>query len=71
MQIGSALRSSGLELLGSGLGSVSNAALLNSIGELMKAIVPGKLIIHAEPVPLTQVGAAWNGTTTDRVVFTM
>jgi len=68
---GSALRSSGLELLGSGLGSVSNEALVRSIGELMKAIVPGKLTIRTEPVPLTQVGSAWNGTTTDRVVFTM
>jgi NADPH:quinone reductase-like Zn-dependent oxidoreductase len=67
----SALRSSGLELLGSGLGSVSNEALVKSIGELMKAIVPGKLIIHTKPVPLTQVGSAWNGTTSDRVVFTM
>jgi NADPH:quinone reductase-like Zn-dependent oxidoreductase len=68
---GAALRSSGLELLGSGLGSVSNEALLKNIGELMKAIVPGKLTIHTEAVPLTQVGAAWNGVTADRVVFTM
>jgi hypothetical protein len=36
----------------------------------MKAIVPGKLTIYTEAVPLTQVASAWN-TTTDRVVFTM
>jgi NADPH:quinone reductase-like Zn-dependent oxidoreductase len=68
---GATLRSSGLELLGSGLGSISNAALLKSIGEMMKAIVPAKLTIHTEPVPLTEVGSVWNSTTTDRVVFTM
>jgi NADPH:quinone reductase-like Zn-dependent oxidoreductase len=53
------LRSSGLELLGSGLGSVSNAGLLRSISGVLNAIVPGKLQIDAEPVPLADVSEAW------------
>jgi NADPH:quinone reductase-like Zn-dependent oxidoreductase len=70
MQAG-ALRSSGLELMGSGLGSVSNAALLGAIGELMKAIVPGGLTISTEAVPLREVGSAWSNGSGDRIVFTV
>jgi NADPH:quinone reductase-like Zn-dependent oxidoreductase len=70
MQAG-ALRSSGLELMGSGLGSVSNAALLGVIGELMKAIVPGGLTISTEAVPLREVGSAWGKGSGDRIVFTV
>lgn len=66
-----ALRSSGLELLGSGLGSVSNEVLVKNIGELMKAIVPGRLKIAAQAVPLTQVAEAWSSKTADRIVFTL
>jgi NADPH:quinone reductase-like Zn-dependent oxidoreductase len=66
-----ALRSSGLELLGSGLGSVSNEVLVKNIGELMKAIVPGKFKIAAQAVPLTQVSEAWSSKTADRIVFTL
>jgi NADPH:quinone reductase-like Zn-dependent oxidoreductase len=66
-----ALRSSGLEMMGSGLGSVSNEALVRNIGEMMKAIVPGGLRVQTDAVPLVQVESAWNGKTADRVVFTM
>jgi NADPH:quinone reductase and related Zn-dependent oxidoreductases len=66
-----ALRSSGLELLGSGLGSVSNEVLVQNIGELMKAIVPGRLKIAAQAVPLTQVAEACSSKTADRIVFTL
>lgn len=66
-----ALRSSGLELMGSGVGSVSNEALVRNIGEMMKAIVPGGLRVQTDAVPLVQVESAWNGKTADRVVFTM
>ncbi|GGG73764.1 quinone oxidoreductase family protein [Edaphobacter dinghuensis] len=66
-----ALRSSGLELLGSGLGSVSNEVLVKNIGEFMKAVVPGKLKIAAQAVPLSQVSEAWSSKTADRIVFTL
>jgi NADPH:quinone reductase-like Zn-dependent oxidoreductase len=66
-----ALRSSGLELMGSGLGSVSNEALVRNIGEMLKAIVPAGLRVQTDAVPLGQVESAWNGKMADRVVFTM
>jgi len=66
-----ALRSSGLELMGSGLGSVSNERLVNSIGEVMRAFIPKGFKISAEPVPLVQVGKTWGSKTGDRIVFTI
>lgn len=65
----SALRSSGLTLMGSGLGSVSSAGLLRSIGGVMNAIVPGKFQIEAEAVPLSEVESAWNRDTSGRIAF--
>lgn len=64
-----ALRSSGLKLMGSGLGSVSFAGLIRSIGDLMRAIVPGKFKIEGEPVPLSEVEAAWNRDSSGRIAF--
>ena len=66
-----ALRSSGIELTGSGLGSVSNVALIRVIGELMRAIIPAKLQVQAEAVPLERVETTWTTDTAGRVVFTL
>lgn len=66
-----ALRSSGLELLGSGLGSVSFEDLVKNIGEFLKAVVPGKLKIDAQAVPLTKVAEAWSSKTAGRIAFTI
>ncbi len=65
------LRSSGLELLGSGLGSASHAAIVASVGEVMNAVEPGKLTVDAEPVPLADVAEAWGQRTERRIVFTV
>ena len=65
------LRSSGLELMGSGLGSVSNERLVNAVGEVLRAIIPKGFKISAQPVPLVQVAGAWGSKTADRIVFTM
>jgi len=65
-----ALRSTGLEVLGSGLGSVSNAGLLRSISGVLNAIVPGKFQIEAETVPLADVTEAWTRASAKRIVFT-
>lgn len=65
------LRSSGLEIMGSGLGSVSHEGLIQSIGELMAAIVPAKFEILADAVPLTEVERAWASDSGGRIVFTM
>jgi len=66
-----ALRRSGLELMGSGLGSVSHEGLIRSIAGLMKAIIPGKFKIDAEAIPLEQVEQAWTAPGDRRIVFTL
>jgi AcrR family transcriptional regulator len=66
---GAALRSSGVELIGSGLGSVSHAALLRCISDLMRVAVPARLHISAEPVKLSEVEAAWVRPAAERIVF--
>lgn len=68
---GGALRSSGLELMGSGLGSVSHPRLVGVIGDLMKAVAEGALTIETETVPLAEVETAWNRATDRRLVFTV
>jgi NADPH:quinone reductase-like Zn-dependent oxidoreductase len=56
---GSALRSSGLEILGSGLRSVSNATLLESIGEMLRWARVAGLSIDIATAPFSDVGKAW------------
>lgn len=64
------LRSSGLELSGSGLGSVSNEGLVQIVGKLLRAAGPAGFRIDATPVPLAEVERAWNSPSADRIVFT-
>ena len=64
------LRSSGLEMSGSGLGSVSNEGLVQIVGKLLRAAGPAGLRIDATPVPLADVEGAWNSAAADRIVFT-
>tara|TARA_R110000868_G_scaffold10904_3_gene52816 strand:+ start:7647 stop:8603 length:957 start_codon:yes stop_codon:yes gene_type:complete len=67
-----ALRSSGLELMGSGLGSVSNAALVRCIGELLDAVAKADLHVEAIAKPLAQVETVWtDNSLAGRVVFTL
>ncbi len=61
-----ALRSSGLELMGSGIGSVSRQDLVASIGELLAAVRPAGLAVAVETAPLSDVGSAWSRDTGDR-----
>jgi len=68
---GDALRSCGLELLGSGIGSVPAERLVRAIGAMMKAIRPAHMTIDAEPIPLTNVESGWTLRTPKRVVFTI
>lgn len=63
------LRSSGLELMGSGLGSVSTERLVACIGQLFQAIQPAGLTIAADPVPLAEVEEAWKRKDGERLVF--
>ena len=66
-----ALRSSGLELMGSGLGSVSNQRLVAIIGEMLRVLGSARMTIDAEPVPLTDVSDAWERKLPRRIVFTV
>jgi len=53
------LRSSAIELMGSGIGSVPLEGLIKSIHGLMAAAVPGGFKIATSAVPLADVEAAW------------
>lgn len=67
----STLRSSGLELLGSGLGSLSHAALIRSINSLMQVINSAGLKIDAQAQSLVDVEHVWSEASSARVVFTV
>ncbi|MGZ3872337.1 MAG: quinone oxidoreductase family protein [Mucilaginibacter sp.] len=60
---GAVLRSTGLELCGSGGGSMSKEAkaslLTKGIPAIFQLAVEGKLIIDTEPVPLSDIATAW------------
>jgi NADPH:quinone reductase-like Zn-dependent oxidoreductase len=65
------LRSSGLELLGSGLGALSNAELVTGIGEFLAVYRAGGFRIETATAPLREVESAWNRPTTARLVLTL
>ena len=66
------LRSSGVELLGSGLGSLSTAAILKSLRVMYDAYGEHRFAINVSPVPLEQVERAWTeGESGSRTVFTI
>jgi NADPH:quinone reductase-like Zn-dependent oxidoreductase len=64
------LRNSGLELLGSGLGSVPKVRLVEAAGAALGAVKEARLTIPAKGIPLRDVGSAWTHEG-ERVVFTM
>ncbi len=65
-----ALRSSALVLMGSGIGSISLGGLVGAINGVLQAVVPGKLKIKTQAVPLANVEDAWNKDSgNSRVVF--
>ncbi len=67
-----ALRSSAIELMGCGIGSVPLERLLNCISALLRATVPGGFQIALKPVPFANFEQAWaQDDSTRRTVFTM
>jgi PDZ domain-containing secreted protein len=46
--------------MGSGIGSIPLEGLIGAIGGVMQAVVPAKLQIKTETVPLANVEKAWN-----------
>lgn len=67
----SALRSSGVELMGSGLGSLSHAQLLSATAAMLDAVRHAQLTIAATARPLADVENAWQETGSARLVFTL
>lgn len=68
---GAALRSSGLELLGTGLGAASNQELMACIGELLRVWSTAGFRVEAQAVPLADVNGAWQRSSAARTVFTV
>jgi NADPH:quinone reductase-like Zn-dependent oxidoreductase len=66
------LRSSAIELMGSGTGSIPLDRLVNAIDGLLQATVPGGFKISTRSVPLSDVERAWlEDDSTRRTVFTV
>jgi NADPH:quinone reductase-like Zn-dependent oxidoreductase len=64
------LRSSGVELLGSGLGSLSSKEILQSLSTMFAATADVPFAIDIDPVPLKRVEEAWIRKGDDRrIVF--
>jgi NADPH:quinone reductase-like Zn-dependent oxidoreductase len=69
---GAALRSSAIELMGSGIGSIPLDRLVRCIGGLLQATGPGGFKIAVRAVPLSEVEQAWpNDDSTRRTVLTV
>ena len=65
------LRSSALELMGSGINSIPLPRLVKAVEELLAAAVPGGFEIATKTVPLAEVAAHWSELdNTMRTVFT-
>jgi hypothetical protein len=58
--------------MGSGIGSVSRQALVQSIGSIFAAVEPAGLKVATQVVPLAEVESVWEKATgKPRVVFTI
>lgn len=66
---GAALRSSGLEIIGSGIGSVRARDILAALPSLVETLVSGAVEVRARAVPLAEVASAWTSTSEERIVF--
>jgi NADPH:quinone reductase-like Zn-dependent oxidoreductase len=66
------LRSSGLEILGSGLGSSTRPTILESLRDMFAAAAATRFQLETQTRPLSEVAGAWGSTGGDRrLVFTI
>ncbi|MGC2776180.1 MAG: zinc-binding alcohol dehydrogenase family protein, partial [Bradyrhizobium sp.] len=66
------LRASAIELMGSGIGSISLERLIAATGELLQAAIPARLEIAVDPIPLSAIEHHWaRDDATRRIVLTM
>ncbi|HDT1528546.1 TPA: zinc-binding alcohol dehydrogenase family protein [Klebsiella aerogenes] len=69
---GAVLRAAPLQLMGSGIGSLTMPQLLAATGEMLQAAIPGHFTIATTPLPLRDVAAAWpRDNSQKRTVFTL
>jgi NADPH:quinone reductase-like Zn-dependent oxidoreductase len=68
---GAALRSSAIQLMGSGAKSVPLPNLLAGIGKVFAAVGPAMLKIATKTVPLAQIQEAWKAPGKPRIVVTI
>lgn len=69
---GGALRSTAIELMGSGIGSVPLEKLLKGIGEALQAAIPARFQIETDVHPLSDVEDTWaKDKGKNRIVFTI
>ncbi len=69
---GAVLRSSGIMLMGSGVGSVSREGLVKAIRSVFAVVGPAGLKIATRVVPLSEVGEVWDGAAgKPRLVFSI
>jgi NADPH:quinone reductase-like Zn-dependent oxidoreductase len=68
---GAALRSSAIELMGSGVKSVPFPKLLGAVRYVFDAVVPANLQIATRTVSLSAIAEAWNAPGKPRVVVTI
>jgi NADPH:quinone reductase-like Zn-dependent oxidoreductase len=69
---GAILRSTAIELKGSGLGSVSVNRIVSGIEEVLHAAVAGRFQMATKPIPLSEVERVWSSDAyMPRVVFTI
>lgn len=66
-----ALRSSPIELMGSGMGSIPMPRMLAALTQLFNAAVPGGFAIATHAFPLSQVEQHWANEADTRLVFTI
>ena len=68
---GAALRSSAIQLMGSGLKSVPFPKLLGAIKSVFEAATPAKLQIATRTMPLSEIEEAWKAPNKPRIVVTI
>jgi NADPH:quinone reductase-like Zn-dependent oxidoreductase len=66
------LRSSAIELMGSGIGSIPLDRLIKATSDLLQATIPGGFKIAVNPIPLNEIEQAWaSDDSSRRTVLTM
>ncbi|MCX4390837.1 zinc-binding dehydrogenase [Micromonospora peucetia] len=64
-----ALRGAQLQIIGSGIGSVSPHEFISELPELAIAVAEGAIEVRARRIPLAEISQAWTAETDERIVL--